>query len=306
MNGRGAISCFGITLTNLYRGFITPGIILLLSDTINGVKFHMIIIGELLNSTRKQIRQAIEKRDADTIRGIALAQAVAGADYLDVNAGALADQELEALEWMIGIVRESTDKPLCIDSPRPEALALGCRLAGDGPILINSISAEKARYEEVLPLIVKHRAGVVALAMDDEGLLEDDERMFSVASHLVEDLAAAGVEHDRIFLDPLVRPVATGSHYGNLALDLIGRIRGTFPGIHLSCGLSNVSFGLPERRLVNRAFLMLCMARGLNAAIMDPTDQMLMGEMRAAEALLGRDEYCMNYIAASRSGNLGL
>ncbi len=266
----------------------------------------MIIIGELLNSTRRQIRQAIEKRDADTIRGIALAQAIAGADYLDVNAGALADQELEALEWMIGIVREATDKPLCIDSPRPEALALGCRLAGEGPILINSISAEKARYEEVLPLIVKHRAGVVALAMDDEGLLEDGERMFSVARHLVENLAAAGVEQDRIFLDPLVRPVATGSHYGNLALDLIGRIRGTFPNIHLSCGLSNVSFGLPERRLVNRAFLMLCMARGLDAAIMDPTDQTLMGEMRAAEALLGRDEYCMNYIAAARSGNLGL
>ena len=258
----------------------------------------MILIGEILNSTRKNVRRALSQKDEKYIADLALEQEAAGASYIDVNAGAFAERELEYLEWMIGVIRRATSCPLCIDSAAPEALALGCRLAG-GDLLVNSISAEKQRFRSVLPIVTEFNAGVIALAMDDSGLTDDEERMFVTATRLVNDLLAEGIPLERIFLDPLVRPISTNTRYGIIVLNLLRRIRKEYAGIHCVCGLSNVSFGLPKRKIINRAFVLMAMSSGLDAAILDPLDRVMMAQIRAAESLLDRDPFCMNFIGAA-------
>ena len=263
----------------------------------------MIIIGELLNSTRKKVRQAMADKDKAYIQELAQKQEAAGASHLDVNAGAFAEREPELLEWLIGVVREASNLPLCIDSPKPGALELGCRLAGENPI-INSITAEEERFNRVVGIVTKYKAGVIALPLDDSGMTDDEEKILSIASRLVENLVKEGVAPEKIYLDPMIRPIGTNTDYGTRALDLVSRFKVTFPDANRVCGLSNISFGLPNRKLLNRAFLLMAMSRGLNAAILDPLDDVLMGHIKAAETLLGNDPYCMNYITAARSGAL--
>lgn len=263
----------------------------------------MILIGELLNSTRKKVRAALEARDAEYVQNLARRQTEAGADYIDVNAGAFIEAEVDHLGWLIRAVRKVTDRPLSIDSPNADALAAGLEMAGPGA-MINSISAETARYESVLPLVRKYGAPVIALGMDDTGLPDSEEKGFAVISKLVERLERAGVAREQIFADPLVRPAGANTQIPPVVLDVIGRVRETFPGIHISGGISNVSHGLPARRLLNRTFLTLCMARGMDAAIIDPLDRRLMAEIAAAELLLGRDEFAMNYVQRHRAGQL--
>lgn len=263
----------------------------------------MILIGELLNSTRKKVRAALETCDTAYVHDLARRQAEAGVNFIDVNTGALLDREIECLKWLIRTIREVADCKLSIDSPNADALAAGLELAGPGA-MINSISAESKRYESVLPLVLKHAAPVIALGMDDQGLPGDAEKGFEVIARLIERLEGDGVRREQIFADPLVRPGAADTRVPPMVLDVISRVRAAFPDVHISGGISNVSYGLPARKLLNRAFLTLCMSRGLDAAIIDPLDKGLMAEIAAAEALLGRDAYAMHYIALHRAGKL--
>jgi len=263
----------------------------------------VILIGELLNSTRKKVRAALEAQDAAFVQDLARRQAEAGVNFIDVNTGALLDREIKAMEWLIHAVRAVTDCKLSIDSPNADVLAVGLELAGPGT-MINSISAESKRYESVLPLALKHNAAVIALGMDDAGLPQDEEKGFEVIARLIERLEGDGVRREQIFADPLVRPAGADTRIPSVVLNVIRRVRAAFPDVHISGGISNVSYGLPARRLLNRTFLALCMSQGLDAAILDPLDGHLMGEIAAAEVLLGRDAYAMNYIALHRSGKL--
>jgi len=263
----------------------------------------VILIGELLNSTRKKVRAALEGRDAAYLQDLARRQAEAGVDFIDVNTGALLDREIESLEWLIRTVREVTDCKLSIDSPNAEALAVGLELAGPGA-MVNSISAESSRYENVLPLVLKHRAPVIALGMDDSGLPENEDKGFEAIARLIERLERDGVSRRQVFADPLVRPAGADIRIPPLVLNVISRVRAAFPDAHISGGISNVSYGLPARKLLNRAFLALCMSQGLDAAIVDPLDKHLMAEIAAAEVLLGRDAYAMKYIGLHRAGKL--
>ncbi len=261
----------------------------------------MLIVGELLNSTRARVKKAIEEKDAKFIGDLARRQAEAGANWIDVNTGALATGEVENLNWMIGVVRKVTDAPLSIDSPRAAAVEAGLELAGEAGLL-NSITAERDRYASLAPLIRKYRCRVVALSLDDSGMSEDSEKIYSVADALIKRLEDDGVPPESIFTDPLVRPVSTNTQYGVDALRVMERIRAGHPRVHLICGLSNVSYGLPQRRLVNRAFAVMAVVKGLDAVIADPLDRRLMADILAAEALAGKDEFCMNYISAARAG----
>ncbi len=261
----------------------------------------MLIIGELINSTRKSIKKAIEERDAATIKDLALRQVEAGANWLDVNAGAFVNGEVEQLEWLITTVRQVTQSPLCIDSPRPAALERGLAMAGENPFT-NSITAEKERYREVLPLVKKYHTNVVALSLDDNGMTDDMDQVYRVAEGLIKRLEDDGVPPQHIFIDPLVRPVSTNSEYGSGVLALLERITAGFPDVHKTCGLSNISYGLPKRKLINQTFMVMAIARGLDSAIIDPLDPRMMAEICAAEALIGRDVYCMEYIKADRAG----
>jgi 5-methyltetrahydrofolate corrinoid/iron sulfur protein methyltransferase len=263
----------------------------------------MLIIGELINSTRKQIRKAVEEKDAALIQKLARDQAAAGANWIDVNAGAFPTDEVEKLSWLITVIRQATDAPLSIDSPRAAAVEAGLAMAGADPLL-NSISAESERYHALLPLVKKHGARVVALSLDDRGMTDDMELVWQVSDALVKRLEDDGVPPDHIFVDPLVRPVSTNGEYAMGALRVVERLTERHPQVHKTCGLSNVSYGLPRRRLINQVFVAMAIARGMDSAIIDPLDQRMMAHIVAAEALSGRDQFCMGYITAEREGRL--
>lgn len=264
----------------------------------------MLIIGERLNSTRKSVGEAVKARDAQFIREEAVQQAEAGAHFLDCNAAVVGvEAEPEALVWMVETCQEATGLPCAIDSPNPVALEAALRVH-KGQALINSITAESEKFARILPLVTAHKARVVALCMGDGGIPQTAEARIQAAEFLMENLTAAGVMPDQIYLDPLVYPVSTNSHAGLDVLETIRHIHATHSGVHTVCGLSNVSYGLPARKLLNRAFLVLCMGAGLDAVIADPLDGALMALIYASEALLDRDEYCANYLSLARQGKL--
>ena len=260
----------------------------------------MLIIGEKINSTRKRIKEAIAARDAEYIQNLAIAQAEAGADYLDVNTGAFPSEEVELMEWLVGVVQDVVDVPLAIDSASPAALKAGLKAHRNGKPLINSITIEQAKFKAVLPLVKCYDAKVLALAIGDGGITKTSEERFGVAGRLIEAICAEGVEPDRIYLDPLIQPVSVQNDFGLIALDVIRRIKQEFAQVNTACGLSNISFGLPKRRRLNKTFLIMAMAAGLDSAILDPLDNELAGTIKTCQALLGRDRFCKKYIKAFR------
>jgi cobalamin-dependent methionine synthase I len=264
----------------------------------------MIIIGEKINTSLKAIRPAVENQDAATIQDVAKRQVAAGAHYIDVNCGTFPFREPELLEWLVNTVQEVVSQPLCIDSPNPEALEVALKANKNGKPLINSITAEKARFNSILPLVVKYNTSIIALCMDDDGMPETADDRVRIAERLVEAMTKEGVKLEDMYFDPMVRPVGTGSHYGVVALETIKRIMKEFPGVHTTCGLSNISFGLPARKLINQAFLISAIGAGLDSAILDPLDKKIMSFVYAAELIQGKDDFCMNYLSAFREGKL--
>lgn len=263
----------------------------------------MLIIGERLNTSRKGLHEAVEKRDEQFLQDLARKQVENGANYLDVNCGTRLEHEVEDLPWLVKLVQETVDVPLSIDTPRAEA-AEGALSVHKGRAIINSTSAESDRYEKTLPLVKKHNCGVIALCMDDQGIPETPERKFEVASNLRSRLISDGVPEEDIYLDPLVQPVGSNQAAGMAVVDTIREIARSFPRTHISCGISNISHGMPKRKVLNRNFMVMCIAAGLDTAIVDPNDADLMQSIVAAEALAGKDEFCMRYMEAYRAGKI--
>ncbi len=273
----------------------------------------MLIVGERLNTSRAGAAAMVGARDVEAVRREAARQVEAGAAYVDANAGTFAADEPEVLRWLVTTVQEAVAAPLCLDSPNPAALrgALeACRAGAGTPQglrpkpLINSITGEKARFGAVLPLVREFGASVVALCLDDAGMPSTADDTVAKGSRLVEDLLGAGVAPGDIYVDPLARSVGADFGAGAAAVEAIRRLRSTYPDVHAICGLSNVSYGLPRRSLLNRAFLVAAMAAGLDAVICDPLDASLMAALVAAEAVLGRDRHCSRYLKAYRQGRL--
>jgi 5-methyltetrahydrofolate--homocysteine methyltransferase len=262
----------------------------------------MLIVAERINASRKAIRAALEAMDAAAIQQEARAQDAAGAHYIDVNGGTFPGREPELLSWLVDVVQDVTDKPLCLDSPDASALAAALPRVKTRPPMINSINLERDRYERVLPLALECRAKLIALCQGESVPATTAEQKVALASELVERLTRAGVALDDIYVDPLVFPLGTDSQSALATIDAIGIIMQRFPGVHTICGLTNVSHGLPARKLINRTFLVGAMSRGMDAAIVDPTDQALVSALYAARAVFGRDDYCMELIEAFRDG----
>jgi len=262
----------------------------------------MIIIGEKINSTLKAVRPAMEAYDAEAIRDLAARQVRAGATYVDVNAGMFIDDEPDRMTWLVNTVQEVTKAPFSVDSPNPKAIEAGLKANRNPKPLINSITDEKERYHAILPLAQRYQTGIIGLCMDDKGMPETVEDRMRVADSLIGKLTKEGFALDDLYLDPMIRPVGTGSHYGVVAIETIRRIKANYPEAHIACGLSNVSFGLPCRKPLNQAFLITMMAAGMDGAILDPLDKKLMTYMYATEALLGIDDFCMNYLEKFREG----
>jgi len=264
----------------------------------------MLIIGERINSSSQGIRQAIAESDAESIRNEALRQAEAGADYIDVNAGAFTEGEDEYLAWLVGVVQEATGKPVCIDTASPQAAAAALKVHR-GKAILNSISGETERYNGMFPLVKEYGCGVVALCLDSSGIPESASGRVSIAVQLIDRLTGEGIAQDAIFIDPLIYPVSVDPTSAVKALDAIKEVRERYPEVHIVCGASNISFGLPSRKQLNQVFLVLAMRAGMDAVIIDPTDKQLMANLITANTLLGKDEYCSNYITAYREGKLG-
>ena len=263
----------------------------------------MIIVGEKINTSRKMVEEAVSKSDASFIGELAGAQAAAGATYIDVNAGTFLEQEADRLCWLVETVQKAVDLPLSLDSASPGALAAAMKIHKGEP-LINSISLEESRLDALLPVITAQPCSVVALCMGKTAMPTTTEERVQVGSELIEILRASGFALDKIYVDPLVQPVSVDIKMGIATLGAIGKIMGDFPGVNTICGLSNISYGLPERRLINRNYLALGMSYGLSAVIMDPTDRQLMNTLLTVEMLLGRDEYCGNFIDAYQNGQI--
>lgn len=264
----------------------------------------MIIIGEKLNSTIKEIQIAIENADRGGLASIAKGQYAAGASYIDINAGMFVEDEPEKLAWMATVVQEATGAPLSIDSPNTQAIRRALEVNTNPDVLINSINGEPKRFAEILPLVVEYDTSVIALCMGTAGIPETVLERMEIAEKLVEDLSKAGVRQDKIFLDPLVLPLSTGTQNGNVVLETIRQLRVEFPKVHIACGLSNISFHLPARKLINQAFLVAAIYAGMDGAILDPLDQRLMSMLYASEALFGKDNHCKTYLKKFRDGEV--
>ncbi|MBW1682260.1 MAG: dihydropteroate synthase [Deltaproteobacteria bacterium] len=264
----------------------------------------MLIVGERINSSRGRIAEAIETRNAEAIQAEAAAQEKAGADYLDVNAGSFVGEEAEHLKWLVQIVQEAVSIPLCLDSPDPGVIRSVLPLVAQTP-MINSVTLEPERLEGILPLAAERGAKLIALCQSEESMAETVADKVEMAVRLVEKAEQVGITPDDLYIDPLVYPLATNPQSAVATLDAVGRIMGEIEGVHTICGLTNVSYGIPHRKLINRTFLVAAMSRGLDSVILDPTDRDLYGALLAGNAVLGRDDFCMAYITAYREGRLG-
>ena len=262
----------------------------------------MLIIGELINSSRKSIHENLEKQNIDFILDIARKQAEAGADYIDINCSTMMDTEPEVMKWLVESIQVVVDIPLSIDTPDPVTMEKGLSLAKKGQPMVNSITGEEKSYSRIIPLIAKYKAKVVALCIDEHGMPENAQDRLRAAKKLVKLLTEAGLPPEDIYLDPVIVPVGTSDNAGSDVLQAIQLIKKDCPGVNLICGLSNVSFGLPNRKILNRVFMVQTLTMGMDGFILNPRDNRLMGDLFAAQALLGHDPYCGKYLSAHRTG----
>ncbi len=257
------------------------------------------IIGERINPTgRKAFAEQLRNGDLSTVTADALAQADAGANMLDVNAGIPLVDEPELLKGMLRTVQDAVDLPICIDSSVIEALEAGLSVY-EGRALVNSVTAEDERLEEILPLVARHDAAVIGLANDETGIPETPEKRLECARKIVSVAADYGIAREDVIIDPLAMTVGADPTAVTTTLTTISLIRDEL-GVNMCLGASNVSFGLPERHALNAGFLPMAMAAGLTSAIMS-TARPVIDAVRASDLLLGHDEWGANWIAAHRA-----
>lgn len=264
----------------------------------------MIIIGEKINGSIPAVADAIARRDGEFIKERARMQDEAGATYIDCCASVPEEEEAETLKWMIDCIQEVSDLPISVDSPSAEVLAQVfpyCKRPG----LINSVSGEGNKMDVLFPLIADTKWKVICLLSDDTGIPKCAADRLRVFDNIMAKAKEYGISPDRMHIDPLVEMLCTSEDGIAMNVEVISTIREKYPDIHITAAVSNISFNLPVRKMVNLGFTVLAMNAGLDSAILDPTNRDMMGVIYATEALLGRDDYCMEYISAYREGIFG-
>jgi 5-methyltetrahydrofolate--homocysteine methyltransferase len=257
------------------------------------------IIGERINPTgRKKLAEELRNGDLSTVEVDTQAQVEAGADMLDINAGIPLVDEAELLAKMLQTVQATADIPICIDSSVIEALEAGLAVY-EGKALVNSVTGEDDRLEEILPLVAKHGAAVIGLANDETGIPETPQQRLEIATKIVSAAGDHGIPPEDVVIDPLAMTVGADTEAVTTTLETIRLIRDTL-GVNMCLGASNVSFGLPERHVLNAAFLPMAMAAGLTSAIMN-TAEVCVQAVRGADLLLGHDAWGASWIAAHRA-----
>ena len=264
----------------------------------------MLIIGEKINGAIPSVARAIGDRDDAFIRDLARRQVGAGVDYLDVCAGTSPDQELDALKWLINIVQEETDTRLCVDSPDARIIEEVLPLVKRGG-LINSVSGEGNKCEVIFPLIKDSDWEVVVLTCGSQGIPDTAPKKVEIACGLIEKAGSFGLGPERLFIDPLVLSLATANDSLLMFLDSVREIKRLYPTVKTVSGLSNISYGMPCRKIINQNFLTLTLYAGMDAAIINPENRDMVGSIFAVEALLGQDRHCRKYYKAFRDGKFG-
>ena len=263
-----------------------------------GIDRPFVIIGEKINPTgHKKLAAALTEGNFDYIRQLVERQIAWGADVLDVNVGVPGLDEVAMIPKVVALVASVTDVPLCLDSGNPQVLAAGLAAAPGKP-LVNSVSGEEKRLAGVLPIVKERGAAVIGLTMDDNGIPKTAEERVAVAEKILERAAKIGIPAEDVIIDPLVLTVGSDSRAALVTLQTIELLRKNF-GVNVNLGASNVSFGLPDRLTVNQAFLALAIQAGVTCSITDPLK--LGATVKAADLLLGRDDYAMRYIKYFRA-----
>ncbi len=256
------------------------------------------IIGERINPTgRKKLAAEMAEGNYERVIADAIAQVNAGAHMLDVNTGIPMADEPTLMKHVIELVQSITDVPLSIDSSIVEALASGLE-AYQGKALVNSVTGEEDRLESVLPLVKKYNAAVIGISNDETGISDDPEERFAVAKKIMERALDHGIPKDDVLIDPLVMPVGAMQNAGRTVFQIIRRVRQEL-NCNTVCGASNVSFGLPNRPILNAAFVPMLIASGMTAAITNPLENEILKAIIAADVLMGNDENCLNWIQAN-------
>ena len=266
----------------------------------------MLLMGESINGTRKQVAEAIQARDAEFIKTLATNQVDAGAGLLDVNGGVAGGDEVADIIWLIETVMSVTDMQLMVDSASPTALDAGVRAVIDvgGKVpFINSISGEQSRIDAVLPLVEKYKCPVIGLCLSEDGIPPTAEDRFAVAKQLYDLCIGAGLPGEDLWVDPLVMAVSADSTAAQVTLETLKLVKERLP-VRTTGGLSNVSFGLPNRALLNRTFVAMCAGLGIDGAVLDVRNKPMMANVKAIEALRGEDNFCGSYLRAHRAGIL--
>lgn len=263
----------------------------------------MIIIGEKINGSIPSTGKAIAAKDAEFIKNLAKIQTEAGADYIDVCASVDVG-ELEMVKWLIDLVQEVTDLPICIDSPDAKVCADAIAFCSK-PGIVNSVSLEGGKIDTVFPVIKDTKWGCVALLCNDKGIPSNSAGRLEIFKEIMARAADCGIAPNRLYIDPLVETLATSGESLLTFAETTRAIKELYPDVHITSGLSNISFGLPARKFINMAFMVLAQNAGMDSAIVDPTNRDMMGVIYAASTLLGNDDYCMEYIGAYRKDLFG-
>ena len=259
-----------------------------------------VIIGERINPTgRKKLLEELKNGSFEMVKADALAQVKAGARIIDVNAGVPGANEPELIRQMISVIQEVTDVPLCFDTANEQALETALAMY-EGKALVNSVNGEEEKLAGILPLVKEYGASVIALCMDDDGIPPTPEDRLKVAAKMIERAGRIGITPDRLVIDPLALTMGSDHRAGKIALDTIQLIVKEF-GTNLTIGASNISFGMPDRPSINATFLAMAIQAGLTCPITNPLEEEIRIAIQAADLVLGRDEYGMNWIKSYRA-----
>jgi len=263
----------------------------------------MVIIGEKINGSIPSMGKAIAERNEKRIKSMAKKQAAAKADYIDCCAS-VNENEAETLSWMIDLIQSVTDTPICVDSPNPQAL-LDVLDKCNKPGMINSVSGEGNKMDLIFPVIADTKWKVVALLCDDSGIPKSAADRIRVLDRIMAEAKKYNIAQSRIFIDPMVEMLCTSEDGINMLLEVISYIKANYPQAHIVCAVSNISFNLPYRKIINQAFTIMAMNAGMDAVVVDPLNRDLRGAIYATDALMGEDYFCMEYINAFRDGIFG-
>lgn len=259
-----------------------------------------VIIGERINPTgRKLVMAALKEGNFDLVREDAISQVAAGATVLDVNAGVPGADEPVLLQELMGAVMEVTDVPLCIDTADPKALAAALAVY-EGKPLVNSVNGEERSLTEVLPLVKEYGAAVIGLCMDDDGIPETVEDRLRVAGKIIDRAAQLGIPVEDIVIDPLALTMGADYTAGKMALETIETVVAEF-GVNITMGASNISFGMPDRKYINATFIAMAIHAGLTCPITNPLSFEVGVAVKAANLVMGRDDFGMDWITAYRA-----